>query len=629
MTSEPGPRIGPELIRYEASRAPEGPGVYRMLGDKGDVLYVGKAKSLKNRILQYAQGRYHTQRVALMVQLTRSMVLISTKTETEALLLEATLIKTLKPRYNVLLRDDKSFAELLVRKDHPAAQIRKHRGAHTIKGRYFGPFASTWAVNRTLDTLQRAFLLRTCTDSIYAARTRPCMLHQIKRCAAPCTGEIGLEAYNGLVSQAQDFLSGKSRAIMDQLQDQMQAASDDLDFEQAARFRDRLRALQTIQMETTINPDTVAEADVLSLHAEGGHACVQVVFYRSGQNWGDHAFYPRVDSSDTEGEILEAFLGQFYDSRPIPRLILVSHEVENAVLLADALSIKSGRKVEIHCPQRGDKKTLVENALLNARAALGRKLGESSAQGKLLAGVAETFGLESPPERIEVYDNSHIQGTNAVGGMIVTGPEGLMKSQYRRFNIRTDDLTAGDDYAMMRQVLTRRFSRLAEGDEKASPRPDLLLVDGGQGQLDVAIEVLAEQGFSDIPVVGVAKGPNRDAGLERFFMPGRAPFMLEPKSPVLYFLQRLRDEAHNYAIGTHRARRAKALVKSPFDEIEGVGPKRKKALLLAFGSAKDAASAAVIDLMKVDGVNEALAQRIYDYFHPQGERKASLDGDGV
>ena len=611
------PLKGAALIKDEVSRLPDRPGVYRMMGDEGEVLYVGKARSLKKRVIQYAQGRFHTQRIALMVDLTRSMEFVTTRTETDALLLEINLIKQLKPRFNVLLRDDKSFPEIVIRREHKAAQLRKHRGAHTIKGDYFGPFASAGAVNRTLNTLQKAFLLRSCSDSVYESRTRPCMLHQIRRCSAPCTGLIGLEDYNGLVEEAGEFLHGKSRAVMGKIAAEMQAASDEMEFERAARLRDRIRALASIAQEQQINPETVDEADVFALFAEGGQACVQVFFFRAGQNWGNRAYFPRVDKTDEDGEIVDAFLGQFYEDKPIPRLILLSHAAPNAELLAEAFSLQSGHKVELAVPVRGEKKRLVEHALLNAREALGRKLAESSAQSKILAGLTEAFGLEGSPERIEVYDNSHIMGTNAVGGMIVAGPEGFLKNQYRKFNIRSQDLTPGDDYGMMREVLTRRFGRLVKEEEAGEnpARPDLVLLDGGAGQLAAGLEIMADLGVDDIAVVGVAKGPDRDAGLERFFMPGKAPFMLEPKSPALYYLQRLRDEAHRFAIGSHRVRRTIEMRKNPLDEIEGVGPGRKKALLHAFGSAKGVSKAAVADLVKVEGVSAQLAQRIHDFFH--------------
>ncbi len=611
------PLKGAALIKDEVKRLPDRPGVYRMVGEDGEVLYVGKARSLKKRVLQYAQGRFHTQRIAHMVDQTRSMEFVTTQTETDALLLEINLIKQLKPRFNVLLRDDKSFPEIVIRREHEAAQLRKHRGAHTIKGEYFGPFASAWAVNRTLNTLQKAFLLRSCSDSVYESRTRPCMLHQIRRCSAPCTGRISLEDYNGLVDQAQAFLRGKSRAVMSKLSEDMQAASDDLEFERAARLRDRIRALASIAQEQQINPETVDEADVFALHAEGGQACVQVFFFRAGQNWGNRAYFPRVDKADEDPDVMSAFLGQFYDDKPIPRMILTNVQPSEDELLAEAFCQKSGRRVEISRPQRGEKKKLVEHAYTNAREALGRKMAESSAQSKLLAGVCEAFGLEGQPERIEVYDNSHIMGTNAVGGMIVAGPDGFQKNQYRKFNIRSTELTPGDDYGMMREVLRRRFSRLVKEEEEGNEaiRPDLVLIDGGAGQLAAAVEVMADLGVDDIPVVGVAKGPDRDAGLERFFMPGKEPYMLEPKSPVLYYLQRLRDEAHRFAIGSHRTRRTIDMKKNPLDEIEGVGPGRKRALLHTFGSARGVSRASVEDLAKVEGVSLPLAQRIYAFFH--------------
>ena len=613
---------GAALIKDEVRRLPDRPGVYRMVGEAGEVLYVGKARSLKKRVLQYTQGRFHTQRIAHMVDLTRSMEFVTTRTDTDALLLEINLIKQLKPRFNVLLRDDKSFPEIVIRREHPAAQLRKHRGAHTIKGDYFGPFASAWAVNRTLNTLQKAFLLRSCSDSVYETRTRPCMLHQIRRCSAPCTGLISLEDYAGLVDQAALFLRGKSRAVMGSMSLQMQDASDEMEFERAARLRDRIRALASIAQEQQINPETVDEADVFALHAEGGQACVQVFFFRAGQNWGNRAYFPRVDSSDEDAEVMLAFLGQFYEDKPIPRMILVNVEPADRDLLCEAFAIKGGRKVDISRPQRGEKRQLVDHAFVNAREALGRKMAESSAQSKLLAGVCEAFGLEAQPERIEVYDNSHIMGTNAVGGMIVAGPDGFQKSQYRKFNIKGTDLTPGDDFGMMKEVLRRRFGRLAKEEEEgllsgkmAPPRPDLVLIDGGAGQISAAMEVMADLGVDDIAVVGVAKGSDRDAGLERFYIPGKPYFMLEPKSPVLYYLQRLRDEAHRFAIGSHRTRRAIDMKKNPLDEIEGVGPGRKRALLHAFGSARGVARASVDDLAKIEGVSLSLAQRIYGFFH--------------
>ncbi|AAK24845.1 excinuclease ABC subunit UvrC [Caulobacter vibrioides] len=619
------PLWGAALIKDEVTRLPDAPGVYRMIGEADEVLYVGKAKSLKKRVVQYAQGRFHTNRIANMVDATRAMEFITTRTEADALLLEINLIKQLKPRFNVLLRDDKSFPEIVIRRDHDAPQLRKHRGAHTIKGDYFGPFASAWAVNRTLNTLQKAFLLRSCSDSVYDSRDRPCMLYQIKRCAAPCTGLIGKDDYQALVDQAEAFLRGKSRAVMATMAKAMEEAAEELEFERAARLRDRIRALSAVAQETQINPETVEEADVVALHVEGGQACVQVFFFRAGQNWGNRAYFPRItgaaddpeDETVTEEQrIITAFLGQFYDDKPIPRLILANVQPAESELLSEAFALKSGRKVEIAVPKRGEKADLVQHVLTNAREALGRKMAEGSAQTKLLAGVAEAFKLDAPPERIEVYDNSHIQGANAVGGMIVAGPEGFMKGQYRKFNIKSTELTPGDDYGMMKEVLRRRFARLVKEEEEGDDanRPDLVLVDGGQGQLDAAIEIMADLGVDDIAVVGVAKGPDRDAGLERFFIPGQTPFMLEPKSPVLYYLQRLRDEAHRFAIGAHRTRRSMDLKKNPLDEIEGVGPGRKKALLHAFGSAKGVGRASVEDLVKVDGVSQALAERIFGFF---------------
>lgn len=619
------PLVAADLIRDEARRAPDKPGVYRMYGEDGTCLYVGKARSIRKRILQYAQGRFHTQRIGLMVSLTRSMELVVTASETEALLLESNFIKKLKPRFNVVLRDDKSFAELMIRKDHRAPQVKKHRGAHTTPGDYFGPFASTWAVNRTLTTLQKAFLLRSCSDSVYETRTRPCMLHQIKRCSAPCTGLISLENYGELVGEASDFLKGKSRAVIARLSDEMTTAAEAMDFEQAARVRDRIRALSAISMENSVSAEGVAEADVFALFSEGGQACVQVFFYRGGQNWGGRAYFPRVDKSDTDPEILAAFLGQFYEDKPVPRLILSNILPFEKELLEEAFSMKAktadGRRVvSIERPLRGDKAALIDHALTNAREALGRKMAEGSAQGKILDEVCEAFGLDSRPERIEVYDNAHIQGTNAVGAMIVAGPEGFQKSQYRKFNIKGTDLTPGDDYGMMREVMRRRFGRLVKDEEEGTEevvRPDLLLIDGGAGQLAEVLAVLADLGLDDITAVGVAKGPDRDAGKEHFFMPGKPPFMMPLKSPALYYVQRLRDEAHRFANGAHAKRRSMDIKKNPLDEIEGVGPGRKKALLYAFGSAKGVGRASVVDLVKVEGINQPLAERIYGFFHPE------------
>lgn len=612
----PLPLKATALIADEARRAPDKPGVYRMYGEDGSCLYVGKAKSLKKRIVQYAQGRFHTQRIGLMVSLTRSMELVVTKSENEALLLEAGYIKKLKPRFNVLLRDDKSFAELMIRRDHPAAQVRKHRGAHTIEGDYFGPFASTWAVNHTLTTLQKAFLLRTCTDAVYESRTRPCMLHQIKRCSAPCTGEISLTDYNIMVEEAGDFLRGKSRAIIKHLSDEMQQASDDMEFETAARLRDRIRAMSAIAMESSAHAYGIEEADVMAVHVDGGQACVQVFFYRAGQNWGGRAYFPRIDRSDDEANVISAFMAQFYEDKPVPRLILTNSTPLEHTLLEEAFSMKAGHRIEIARPQRGDKKSLVENAATNAREALGRKLAENSAQSKILDEMTEALGLESRPERIEIYDNAHIQGSNAVGGMVVAGPEGFRKNQYRKFNIRGEDLTPGDDYGMMREVMRRRFGKLVKDEDAGEivERPDLLLIDGGAGQLAEVLSILDELGLDDITAVGVAKGPDRDAGKEHFFMRGKPPFMLPLKSPALYYIQRLRDEAHRFANGAHAKRRSIDIKKNPLDEIEGIGPTRKKALLHAFGSAKGVSRASVEDLAKIDGINMAIAERIHAFF---------------
>jgi len=658
---------GAALIKDEVKRLPDRPGVYRMIGDEGEVLYVGKARSLKKRVLQYAQGRFHTQRIAHMVDLTRSMEFVTTRTETDALLLEINLIKQLKPRFNVLLRDDKSFPEIVIRREHAAAQLRKHRGAHTIKGDYFGPFASAWAVNRTLNTLQKAFLLRSCSDSVYESRTRPCMLHQIRRCSAPCTGLIGLEDYNALVEEAGAFLRGESRAVITKMSEEMQALSDDMEFERAARLRDRIRALASIAQEQQINPETVDEADVFALHAEGGQACVQVFFFRAGQNWGNRAYFPKADRSLEAGEVLGAFLAQFYDDKPPPRCIFVSHEIPDRALLAEALTIKSGRKVEVSVPQRGEKKDLVDHALTNAREALGRKLAETQSQQNLLTGLAETFGLAKPPRRVEVYDNSHIQGSNAVGAMIVAGPEGFRKNQYRKFNIKSENLAPGDDFGMMREVLTRRFKRLmadapraavaAEAGPQAplpspqstgfaervlefavppqnhdsgdgadhaeneditdSPWPDLVFIDGGLGQLSAARETLKELGVTDVPLIGIAKGPERDAGRETFFIPGREPIKLKPRDPVLYFVQRLRDEAHRFAIGSHRQKRKKDIREAGLQEIPGIGPSRKRALLMHFGTLKEIERASITDLGKVPGVSAESARKIFEFFHAQ------------
>ncbi len=613
---------GPEVIRDFVKRLPGKPGVYRMFNAEGDAIYVGKARNLKNRVSNYARGQGHNNRIALMVSLTTNMEFVTTETEAEALLLEANLIKKLKPRFNVILRDDKSFPYILIAKDHAVAQLVKHRGARTRKGNYYGPFASAGAVNQSLNTLQKAFLLRSCNDSVYTNRTRPCLLYQIKRCSAPCVSYIERAAYDELVREAESFLEGKSQTVKAQLAASMEAASEALDFEQAARLRDRIQAMSFVTQTQGINLQTLDEADVFGLAQEGGQACVQVFFFRSGQNWGTRAYFPRTDKSMEASEILSSFVSQFYDDKPIPKLVLLSHEIEELELLAEALSAHAGHKVEVLVPQRGEKRILVEHAVTNAREASGRKIAESSSQAKLLAGVAEAFGLAETPKRIEIYDNSHISGTSPVGAMVVAGPEGLMKSQYRKFNIRSEDLTGGDDFGMMREVLTRRFSRLLkedserhDADSENTAWPDLLLIDGGQGQLSAVRGVLADLGLGDMPVVGVAKGPDRDAGREHFFVSGKPSFMLAARDPVLYYIQRLRDEAHRFAIGSHRARRAKTIGVSPLDEIAGIGPLRKKALLRSFGSAKAVSRASVGDLSAVEGVSGALARAIYDHFH--------------
>jgi excinuclease ABC subunit C len=627
-----GPPAGPEVIANYLKNLTSQPGVYRMLDAEGVVLYVGKARNLKARVSNYARGVGHSNRIARMISLTSSMEFVTVRTEPEALLLEANLIKRFKPRFNVLMRDDKSFPYILIRRDTPAPQILKHRGARNIKGDYFGPFASAGAVSRAISMLQRAFLLRSCSDSVFEGRTRPCLLFQIKRCAGPCTHEIPDTEYLVLVEEAVRFLRGESQSVREMYQRLMQEASDALEFERAAKYRNRLWALAHVQADQAINPDNIEEADVFAAHQDGGQTCIQVFFFRAGQNWGNRAYYPKADKAVPVEEVLASFIAQFYDDKPVPRLILLSHDFEDRALMAEALSTKAERKIEIRVPSRGTKSGLVDHALSNAREALGRKLAETSSQTRLLEGLAERFGLAEPPRRIEVYDNSHVSGTNAVGGMIVAGPDGFVKSAYRKFNIKSPDTAPGDDYAMMREVLTRRFKRLAETIASPAPaepgtdpepmfpdRPDLVLIDGGAGQLAVAREVMAEVGLEDIPLVGVAKGPDRDAGREHFHVPGRAqPFMLEPRDPVLYFIQRLRDEAHRFAIGTHRAKRSKALGANPLDDIEGIGPSRRRALLNHFGSAKSVSKAGIEDLKAVNGISAEMAQKIYDFFHERG-----------
>src|SRR5256714_7134195 len=682
--------IGHAAIERAVRSAPTSPGVYRMLNAAHDVLYVGKAKNVRNRLASYARvSAVQPARILRMIAATVTVEIVSTTTETEALLLEANLIKQLRPRFNVQLRDDKSFPYILITGDHWAPQILKHRGARKGEGRYYGPFASVWAVNRTITALQRAFLLRSCTDAFFESRTRPCLLYQIKRCSGPCTREIEFAEYTELVREANAFLSGKSRKVKEELAAEMEKASGALDFERAAIYRDRLAALSAVQAHQGINPRGVEEADVFALHQEGGFFCVQVFFFRTGQNWGTRAYFPKADGSLDAGEVLGAFRAQFYDDKPAPRLILVSHAFPECELLAQALSTKSGHKIEVTHPTRGEKKELVDHALANAREALGRKLADTSSQRKLLKALADTFGLPRVPRRIEVYDNSHIQGTNAVGAMIVAGPEGFRKNQYRKFNIRSAELTPGDDFAMMREVLERRFKRLiaeapretvalngsaddrlaplpsplaGEGGERSepgeggqddresrtplpdalrapfwgevetaareenigseeiaddpeSPWPDLVIIDGGRGQLSAAQEALAALALTDIPLIAVAKGPDRDAGRETFHAPGREPFMLKPRDPVLYFVQRLRDEAHRFAVGSHRARRKKDMREAGLQEIPGIGPTRKRALLQHFGTLKAIERASETDLAKVPGVSAETARKIYDFFH--------------
>ncbi len=674
---------GTAVIRRFWVTLPSSPGVYRMFDSRGDVLYVGKARSLKARVGSYLRGQGHSNRIARMIGETAAMVFVTTGTETEALLLEANLIKQLRPRYNVVLRDDKSLPYILLTADSATPQIVKHRGARNRKGAYFGPFATVWAVNRTVNALQRAFLLRSCSDSYYENRTRPCLLFQIKRCSGPCTGEIPLQDYAVLAGEAQNFLSGRSSAVKERLAAEMGRASADLEFERAARYRDRLAALSAVQSAQGINTQNVEEADVFAIDEQAGQFCVEVFFFRNHQNWGNRAYFPRADRSISKGEVLAAFLAQFYDDKPPPRLILLSEEIPEAALLAEALAIKAGRKVELSAPTRGERRHLAEAACRNAKEALGRRLAETSSQGKLLGSLGSAFGLASPPRRIEVYDNSHLVGTNAVGAMIVAGPSGLMKTHYRTFNMRSEDLAPGDDYAMMREMLQRRFARLVkeaprnapsprDDGERGSPRsrglgegqgdttpegeapgalsggagspgplpgrtdvqldlspqagggeadsdafpawPDLVLIDGGKGQLDAARTALTDIGVTDVPLVAIAKGRDRDAGRETFFMTGRAPIRLPPRDPALYFVQRLRDEAHRFAIGTHRAKRKREMTASPLDEIPGIGPSRKRALLHHFGTVKAIQRAGLEDLMRIPGVNAATARIVYDHF---------------
>lgn len=621
--------VGHAAIENAVRLAPTSPGVYRMLNAASDVLYVGKAKNVRKRLSSYARPNAPLPaRILRMIAATVNVEIISTTTETEALLLEANLIKQLRPRFNVQLRDDKSFPYILITGDHWAPQILKHRGAQSRPGRYFGPFASAGAVNRTITALQRAFLIRSCTDGFFESRTRPCLLYQIRRCSGPCTGEIDFPGYGELVREATEFLSGRSHAVKQELAGEMEKASGELEFETAALYRDRLAALSAIQSQQGINPRTVEEADVFAIHQEGGYSCVEVFFFRTGQNWGNRAYFPRAEKSFTSEEVLSSFLAQFYDDKPPPKLILLSHDVEDAVLLADALSVKAGRRVEVSVPRRGEKKELVTHALTNAREALGRKLADTATQGRLLEGMATTLGLPQVPTRIEVYDNSHIQGTNAVGAMIVAGPDGFTKNQYRKFNIKSEGLTPGDDYAMMREVLERRFKRLlkpAEGDaakvkadDDSFPQwPDLVIIDGGRGQLNAVKEIFDQLGLAQVSLLAVAKGPDRDAGRETLFMPDREAIKLEPRDPVLYFIQRLRDEAHRFVIGSHRKLRKKDIREAGLQEIPGIGPSRKRALLHHFGTLKEIERASIADLGKVPGVSAESARKIFEFFHAQ------------
>jgi excinuclease ABC subunit C len=623
-------------IARAVKHAPSRPGVYRMIDAQGEVLYVGKAKNIKKRVTAYTRPTGHDSRIVRMISGTVTMEFVTTKTETEALLLEANLIKRLRPRFNVLLRDDKSFPFILITSDHWAPQILKHRGARTRAGHYYGPFANAGAVNRTINALQRAFLLRSCSDSFFEARTRPCLLYQIKRCSGPCTQEIDFGGYAELVREANEFLSGRSRLVQKEMAVEMDTASAALDFERAAIYRDRLAALSAITSHQGINPRTLEEADVFAVHQAGGYTCIEVFFFRTGQNWGNRAYFPKADRALGAAEVLRAFLAQFYDDKPPPRLVLVSHDFDERALLAAALTAKSGRKVEVGVPQRGERKELVLHALANARDALARKLADTSSQQKLLKALTETFALPREPRRIEVYDNSHIAGSNPVGAMVVAGPEGFRKNQYRKFNIRSQELKAGDDYGMLREVLQRRFKRLLEenprltanaalaavlsgepdeGDDQ--PWPDLVLIDGGQGQLNAAAETLAAMGVTGVPLVAIAKGPDRDSGRETFFMPGRAPFKLPPRDPLLYFIERLRDEAHRFAIGSHRTRRKKDIREAGLQEIPGIGPTRKRALLRHFGTLKAIERASLPDLALVPGINAETARKIYEFFHEQ------------
>ncbi len=611
---------GYQVIQGYLRSLDNSPGVYRMLGDKGEVLYVGKARNLKKRVSNYAKLTGHTARIGRMISATASMMFLTTRTETEALLLEQNLIKQLKPKYNVLLRDDKSFPNILVTKYHDFPMVKKHRGKRAEAGSYFGPFASAGSVNRTLHQLQKIFLLRNCTDSVFSSRTRPCLQYQIARCSAPCAGLVSKSDYAASVADAESFLKGETNAIQEKLAEEMTEASAALEFERAAGLRDRIRALTHVQSSQGVNPRVVSEADVIALYMSAGQACVQVFFIRAHQNWGNRAYFPNTGTGAEEAEVMEAFVGQFYATKQPPKQILLSHGIENADLMQQALSDKLDKRVELIVPQRGEKMELLANAMRNARESLARKMADSATQANLLSGLAKAFDLEGPPKRIEVYDNSHIQGTHAVGAMIVAGAEGFEKSFYRKFNIKGTELTPGDDFGMMKEVLHRRFKRLLkeDPDRKGGLWPDLLLIDGGAGQISAVAEILQDLGVKNMPFIGVAKGVDRDAGKEEFHRPGCRPFALRRNDPVLYFIQRLRDEAHRFAIGTHRAKRAKAMGATPLDEVPGVGAMRKRALLAHFGSAKAVSRAGLQDLRVVNGVSDALATVIYDFFNDKG-----------
>lgn len=616
----PDIEAGVAAIRTVLKTLPLRPGVYRMQDARGDVLYVGKASALKNRVSNYTQINRLPKRLQRMVAQTRSLTIVTTNTEAEALLLEAQLIKRFRPAYNVLLRDDKSFPFILLRSDHAFPRVMKHRGARRHKGSYYGPFASAGAVTRTLNALQKIFLLRSCTDSFFTHRSRPCLLYQIKRCSAPCVGRISAEAYAELVADAQAFLSGRSSAVQRKLGTAMQAASDNLDFELAAVYRDRLKALTFIQGAQSVHADGTTDADVFALSAKGGVISIQGFFIRGGQNWGHRSFFPTHVNDVPEDEVLTSFLAQFYEEVPAPQLILIDRPLAEPELLAEALSERAGRKVVVRQPQRGPQKRLLMQASRNAEEALDRHLAETTTQGKILRELADLFDLEAPPKRIEVYDNSHIQGTNALGGMIVAGPEGFIKNAYRKFNIKRAETTPGDDFAMMREVLERRFARLEteDPDRRSGDWPDLLLIDGGRGQLNAVCEVLEEMGVQDVAVVGVAKGPDRNAGREIFHLPDGREMSLPINSSVLFYLQRLRDEAHRFAIGAHRQKRAKNISANPLDDVPGIGPARKRALLMHFGTARDVRNAALEDLEKAPGISKAMARTIYDHFHVRG-----------